>query len=164
MTTHQSDAVKAGLMPDYSRAGVVLCRTGHITFDAQDEFISGDTIEFVPIPKNAQILDIHLIAKLAGGTLDFTAATGVHIGDGGSSCRFMDDVSIGEVEMATMANQGKPAAIGYTYDEGADTIDLFLKSAATVNQTDLVLIMNVYYKMAGSIKDEDLQVYNAAAG
>ena len=162
MTTLKSDAVTAGIMPDYSRAGVVLCRTGMYHCTAQDELISGDTIEMVPIPKNAQILDIHLTAKVVAGTLDFAGATGCHIGDGSSGSRFMDDVSIGAVEMLTMVGSGKPGAIGYTYDEGNDTIDLYLKKAATVNQTDLVIVMNVYYKMAGSISDEDFQAENAA--
>ena len=164
MTTHKTDAVTSGLMPDYSRAGVVLARTGVITFDAQDEFISGDTIQLVPVPKNAQILDIHLCAYVAGGTLDFTAATGCHVGDGSSPSRFMDDVSIGEDSVLTLIKDGKPYAVGYTYDEGNDTIDLALTSAATVNQTNLVIKCTVYYKMAGSISDEDFVEYNAVGG
>lgn len=161
MTTHKTDAVTAGLTPDFSRAGVVLARSGIITFDAQDDLISGDTVQMVPVPKNAQILDIHITAKVTAGTLDFAGATGCHVGDGSSSTRFMDDASIGATEMLTMIANGKPGAVGYTYDEGADTIDIALTKAATVNQTGLVLMMTVFYKMAGEIEDEDFQVYNA---
>lgn len=131
---------------------------------AQDEIISGDTLQMVPIPKNAQILDIHITTKKAGGTLDLAGGTGCHVGDGASSTRFMDDVSLGTLEMLTMAANGKPNAIGYTYDEAADTIDIALTSAATVVETDVIFMMNVFYKMAGSIKDEDFQTENAAAG
>jgi len=164
MTTYKSAAVSAGIMPDYSRGGVVLCRTGFYHPAAQDLLISGDTVQMVPVPKNAQILDIHITSGVAGGTLDFAGATGCHVGDGASSCRFMDDVSLGALEMLTMAANGKPNAIGYTYDEGNDTIDIALTKAATVNQTDLVIVMNVYYKMAGEIDDEDMQTENAARG
>ena len=164
MTTHKSAAVTAGIMPDYSRAGVVLCRTGFIVTAAQDSIISGDTLQMVPIPKNAQILDIHVTVSKVAGTVDITAATGCHVGDGASSCRFMDDASLGTLEMLTMSAHGKPNAIGYTYDEGNDTIDIALTSAATVVETSVVFMMNVYYKMAGSIADEDFQTYNAARG
>ena len=164
MTTWKSDAVKAGLMPDYSRAGVVLCRTGVYYTDAQDEIVSGDTIQMVPIPKNAQILDVVITAKLLAGTLAFEGASGCHVGDGACPSRFMDDASLGNAIMLCIVDDGRPASIGYTYDEGEDTIDIAVKKAATVNQTYTTIIMNVYYKMAGSISDEDLQTYNAAAG
>lgn len=163
MTTQKSDAVKSGLMPDYSRAGVVLCRTGMYHAAAQDEIICGDTVQMVPIPKNAQILDIHIVAKLAGGTLSWAGCTGCHVGDGASPTRFMDDVSLGNVIHLCMEDDGKPAGIGYTYDEGEDTIDIAFTKMSTVNMTDTIIIMNVYYKMAGSISDEDFQVENASA-
>jgi hypothetical protein len=162
MTTLKSDAVTDGIKPDYSRAGVVLCRTGMYHAAAQDEIISGDTLQMVPVPKNAQILDITITAKKAGGTLDLAGATGCHVGDGSSSSRFMDDVSLGNVRMLNMRTDGKPQAIGYTYDEGADTIDIAWTSMATVMETDTVIVMNVFYKMAGSIADEDFQTENAA--
>jgi len=165
MTTYKSDAVIAGLMPDYSRAGVVLARTGcYTTTSDDDELESGDTLQMVPVPKNAQILDIHVTAKLIGGTLAWTGASGCHIGDGASPSRFMDDASLDVLVMQTMANDGKPAAIGYTYDEGNDTIDIFINSAATATPTGTSIMMTVYYKMAGSIKDEDFQVENAVGG
>lgn len=163
MTTHKSTAVSAGIMPDYSRAGVVLCRTGHIVTAAQDEIISGDTLQMVPIPKNAQILDIHLSVSKEGGTLDITAATGTHVGDGSSPSRFMDDVSIGDADVLTLVINGKPGAVGYTYDEGDDTIDVAITSAATVLETGVKIMMSVFYKMAGSISDEDFQAHNTAA-
>jgi len=162
MTTYKSAAVSAGIMPDYSRGGVVLCRTGFYHPAAQDLLISGDTVQMVPVPKNAQILDFHITASVGGGAIDFTGATGCHVGDGASATRFMDDVSLGTLEMLTMVGSGKPGAIGYTYDEGNDTIDIAFTKAATVNQTDLVIVMNVYYKMAGEIDDEDMQAENAS--
>jgi hypothetical protein len=164
MTTQKSDAVKAGIMPDYSRAGVVLCRTGMYHAAAQDELISGDTLQMVPIPKGAQILEIHVIAKLLGGTLNFDGCSGCHVGDGSSSSRFFDDLSLTNIHGNTLLEEGKPGAIGYTYDEGDDTIDIAFKKAATVNPTDLVIIMNVFYKMSGSISDEDFQTENTVGG
>lgn len=167
MTTRQSDACAKGLMPDYSRAGVVLCRTGMYHAAAQDEIISGDTLQMVPIPKNAQILNIDVLAKLAGGTLAWAGCTGCHIGDGSSSSRFFDDMSLGNVihwSLADYPTGAKPYVIGYTYDEGDDTIDIAFTKMATVNMTDTVIIMNVYYKMAGSISDEDFQTENASGG
>lgn len=164
MTTHYSDACKTGLMPDYSRAGVTLCRTGIYTCAAQDVVLSGDTIQMVPIPKNAQILDIKFIAKKNNGTLDFAGATHAHIGDGASSSRFFVGFSIGSVTQVQLFHAGNFAAVGYTYDEGDDTIDLAVRSAATVLETDAVFLMSVYYKMAGSISDEDFQVENVAGG
>lgn len=165
MTTHQSEAVIAGIMPDYSRAGVVLARTGYITTAAQDEIISGDTIQMVPVPKNAQILDIHITASKTGGTLAITDCTGVHVGDGASPSRFFDDATLSaQAALSLSRHQSHPGAIGYTYDEGADTIDIALTSAATVLETSVKIMMTVFYKMAGSIKDEDFQALNAAAG
>ena len=161
MTTHQSDACKSGLMPDYSRAGVVLCRTGMYVAAAQDVVLSADTIQMVPIPKNAQILNIQVIAKKTGGTLDLVGATGCHIGDGASSTRFWDDASLGGVTQFQLFHTGKFAAVGYTYDEGNDTIDIAFTKLATVMETDATIIMNVFYKMAGSISDEDFQTENA---
>lgn len=164
MTTYQSDAVTAGIMPDYNMAGVVLCRTGFYTNAAQDTVISGDTIQLVPVPKNAQILDIHLSVSMAADTLDLAGATGCHVGDGSSPSRFMDDASLGAAELLTMENAtSKPGAIGYTYDEGNDTIDLALTKAETVVPTGCTFFMSVYYKMAGSISDEDFQALNAVS-
>ena len=76
----------------------------------------------------------------------------------------MDDVTLGAKQVTSMANSGsKPSAIGYTYDEGNDTIDIAFTSAATVLETNVLIIMNVYYKMAGSISDEAF-VARAAGG
>lgn len=167
MTTVKSDACKTGLMPDYSRAGVVLCRTGLYHAAAQDEIISGDTLQMVPIPKNAQILNIDVLIKLASGTLAWAGCTGCHIGDGACSTRFFDDMSLGNFNYFALADWptgAKPYVIGYTYDEGDDTIDIAFTKMATVNMTDTVIIMNVYYKMAGSINDEDFQTENVVGG
>ena len=48
MTIYKSDAVEAGIMPDYSRAGVVLCRSGKYTATAATT-MSGNTLQMVPI-------------------------------------------------------------------------------------------------------------------
>lgn len=161
MTTHQSDACASGLMPDYSRAGVVLCRTGMYHCAAQDVILSADTLQMVPIPKNAQILNIQIMAKKAAGTLDLAGCTGCHVGDGASPTRFFDDASLGGTTQHELFHSGKFAAVGYTYDEGNDTIDIAFTKLATVMETDTVIIMNVFYKMAGSISDEDFQEENA---
>ena len=164
MTTYKSTAVTSGIMPDLALAGVLLCRTGFYNNAAQDNIISGDTLQMVPVPKNAQIIDIQISISKTAGTLDFTAATGCHVGDGSSGTRFMDDASLGTTEILTMIANGKPSAIGYTYDEGNDTIDIAFSSAATVLETSALIMMNVFYKMAGSIKDEDFQAYNPTGG
>jgi hypothetical protein len=162
MTTYKSDAVNSGIMPDLALAGVVLCRTGFYENEAQDNIICGDTLQLVPIPKNAQILDIQIAVSKTGGTLDFAGATGCHVGDGSSPTRFMDDASLGTADVLNMATStSKPGAVGYTYDEGNDTIDVAFTKAATVLETDALIMMNVFYKMAGSINDEDLSGYNA---
>ena len=148
MTIYKSDAVSSGLMPDYSRAGVVLCRTGtYVT--TTDNMVSGDTIQMVPIPKYAMILDIHAYcsAKISN-------ATGVHIGDGASTCRFFDDASWGDLNYLNLLTDGKPTAIGYTYDEGNDTIDITLATAVTKVVTSTRFTMHVWYKMTNAIKDE----------
>jgi hypothetical protein len=76
-------------------------------------------------------------------------------------------MSLGNVNYFALADYptgAKPYVIGYTYDEGDDTIDIAFTKAATVNMTDMIIIMNVYYKMAGSISVEDFQAENATGG
>ena len=149
MTTHRSLAAIAGIMPDYAQAGVVLCRTGRLT-TADDNMVSGDTLQMVPVPENAIILDIKAYANV-----EIPGATGCHIGDGSSPTRFFDDACLGDVNYLQLEDDGKPIGCGYCYDEGNDTIDIALTKAATKVPTSTVFTMHVWYKMMGSISDEN---------
>lgn len=148
MTIYKSAAVVAGIMPDYSQAGVVICRTGQYT-TVDDQVGSGDTIQMVPVPKNACILDIECYVNQ-----NMSGMTGCHIGDGSSSSRFVDDFSMSDLNNFQLRTDGKPAAFGYCYDEGNDTIDLTMNKMTSQCATGAKFTMHVWYKMLGSISDE----------
>ena len=149
MTIYRSGAVTAGIMPDYSQAGVMLCRTGtYLTTD--DQILSGDTIQMVPVPKYACIMDIHVYADT-----QIQGASHIEIGDGASPARFMNTLSFGDVNYADMMTDGVALQIGYCYDEGNDTIDITLGPSCSTNiPTSITFTMHVFYKMQGSISDE----------
>ena len=150
MTTYRSGAAIAGIMPDYAQAGVVLCRTGVYT-TTHDNIVSGDTIQMVPVPKGAIIMDIHAYCGTAIG-----GVSNIDIGDGASSARFMNGFSWGDLNYLDMMTDGVVANIGYCYDEGNDTIDINLsEDCATKIPTSIVFTMHVWYKMTGSISDEN---------
>jgi len=148
MTTHQSTAVTSGLMPDKTLPGLVLCRTASKK-TANDDMVSGDTLEMIPIPKGAKVIDIQV-----GIDTELPGATGTEIGDGTSNGRFFNGVSFGTGDIMTLGADGVVGALGYEYEQD-DTIDIFLKKAATKVPTSVRFTMNVWYKMAGSLEDED---------
>ncbi len=148
MTTHQSTAVTSGLMPDKTIPGLVLCRTGHIT-TANDNMVSGDTLEMVPVPNGAKIIDLQVAIDTA-----ISGATGTEIGDGTSNGRFLNGVSFGDGNIMSLGADGVIGCLGYEYEQD-DTIDIFLRKAATKVPTSTKITMNVWYKMAGSLEDED---------
>ena len=164
MTTYKSDAVTAGLMPDYSRAGVVLCRTGEhlITVD----LATSDVVQMVPVPKGAQILNVQVFNDTAGGKLEMFS---FDVGDAGDVDRFFDGVSFGYHDTGSALTMSRVLDMGhihgclvgkagflYTYT-GNDTIDILVtaNSTATGGNSGWTVGMNVFYKMAGSIADED---------
>lgn len=159
MTTHKSDAVTAGIMPDFNQAGVVLNRSAEFT-TADDSIVSGDTIQMVPIPKNAKVLRVEVYhSDLPDGT------TGANIGYGGDPNAFIATYPMTGAGMicwpgafamggdATGANYDNTAGFLHTFTAD-DTIDIAIGSAATKIPTNQYLYMSVYYKMTGTIADE----------
>ena len=151
MTIHRSGAAISGIMPDYSQAGVIMCRTGVFT-TVNDDMVSGDTIQMVPVPKGAIIMNIQAYAGTA-----ISGCSQIDIGDGSSSARFFNGFSWGDLNYLFMDNtDGVVANIGYCYDEGNDTIDINLsEDVSTKVPTSIKFTMHVWYKMTGSISDEN---------
>ena len=147
MATRQSTAVKSGLMPDYTLPGMVLCRTAKFT---DKEMTSGETLEMVPVPKGAKIVDINFAIDSATGV----GCSEAEIGDGASQGRFFDGLSLTAVQAFALAGEGVPGSIGFQFTVD-DTIDIFIGKAATGVATGNNWVMNVFYKMAGSLEDED---------
>ena len=147
MATRQSTAITGGIMPDYTLPGLVLCRTARFTAKIVG---SGETIEMIPIPKGAKIVGMNFAID------DATAvnATGTEVGDGGSNGRFFNAIDISSVGAHNLAGEGVPGAVGYEYPAD-DTIDIFVKKETTDPATGANWILNVFYKMAGSLEDED---------
>ena len=147
MATRQSTAVISGIMPDFTLPGLVLCRSARFT----DKIVgSGETIEMIPIPKGAKIVNMNFAID------DATAvnATGTEVGDGGSNGRFFNAIDISSVGAHNLAGEGVPGAIGYEYPAD-DTIDLVINDMRKDAATGANWILNVFYKMAGSLDDED---------
>ena len=156
MTTYKSDAAKAGIMPDYSKAGILLSRTAVFTLGTDSGGISiaaNDVVQMVPIPKGAQILNIMVENN------SLTEIFNVEVGDGNSNSRFFEYVFTGQInrndffKANTLARPMLSAHV-YTYT-GNDTIDLIFLSTGETIMTDTTIAMTVMYKMEGSIADED---------
>ena len=147
MATRQSSAITAGIMPDYTLPGLVLCRTARFT----DKVVaSGETIEMIPIPKGAKIVNMNFAIDNAGAA----NATGTEIGDGGSNARFFNTIDVSSIGSHNLGGEGVAGALGYEYP-AEDTIDIFMKKGTTAAVTATNWILNVFYKMAGSLEDED---------
>lgn len=148
MTTHQSAAVQSGIMPDHALAGNVHVRYGYIT-TADDDMVSGDTLELVPIPENARILQIILKSST-----DIPGASGIEVGDGASNGRFFNGISLGAASrFFQLGVCGVFSGLGYKYAQD-DTIDLFLRKAATKVPTSSTIQLWVIYNITGTISDE----------
>jgi len=154
MTIHKSEAVQAGIMPDYAQAGVVLCRS--CDFEAADDNISsGDTLQMIPIPKNAKVLKIDLFySTLPAGT------TAVQMGWRAKPTGFGDTLDMTGVnqifwprEIRNAPNFGGRAGINHTFTAD-DTIDLAFDNMDTKLPTLTKIVMNVWYKMTGTLEDE----------
>jgi hypothetical protein len=143
--TVQSEAVKGGLRPDDRRAGFVLCRTGY--YKAAAALDANSVVEMVPVPKGAQILDIHMNVSDSGAGRTFD------VGIGGAVDKFLDGVDPSSGPIKTdMHEDGDAAYIeNYQFTED-DTIDVkWLGDTLEQNQ---VIHMNVFYKMGDTIDDE----------
>uniref|UniRef100_A0A6M3L6H8 Uncharacterized protein n=1 Tax=viral metagenome TaxID=1070528 RepID=A0A6M3L6H8_9ZZZZ len=159
MTTVYSTAVVSGIMPDHTKAGLVLRRNATYVTTSDGELVSGDTIQMVPIPEGAQILDVQIYCS--GNA---ALATGLTVGDGNSARRFFDGPTFTGDHLYGLKSAGavgdvagvKVGSFLYQY-ASADTIDIFLKktAASTYLPTSITFKMSVEYCMAGSIEDED---------
>ena len=156
MTIHKSDAVVSGLMPDDSRAGVVLCRTTEFAGGSSDyNIITGDTLQMIPIPKNAKILRIDLYHGSATKTVD------ADLGDGQDPDRYIVSIGMSSAQIRTWPQDTGSAlptgcsATGFlkTYAT-QDTIDLTFNTYSGSATKTFAINMAVWYKMIGSISDE----------
>lgn len=149
MTTHKSDAVTAGIMPDFAQAGVVLCRSCEYTSDAV--IACGDTIQLVPVPKNSKVLMI----QLAYNTVE-AGATGCMLGYGGDTDAFNDGLDL-TADNVKMLMPAKASYAGFLHTFTADdTIDLALPSVAgDITAAQAKISCAVWYKMTGVLDDEE---------
>lgn len=144
MATVKSDAVVAGIMPDHSLAGVVLCRT--IEYTPAAELAIADIVQMCPVFDNMKILGIELSYEALG------AARTLNIGDGSDVDRFFAALDVAAAAAKTMLVDGAHVTgMNYEYT-GEDTIDIVL--AGGVWPITVTLKMNVFYKMTGVITDE----------
>lgn len=151
MTTHKSDAVNAGIMPDFLQAGVVLCRSA--LFETEDDsVVSGDTIQMVPIPKGARVLAVQMYySDLPDGT------TGTDVGYGGDADAFMVTVPTTGNNFVSWPNgayDNNTSDVAFYTFTADDTIDVSIPTAVTKIPTNQYLYMNVWYKMTGTLTDE----------
>lgn len=160
MTTYKSDAVNAGIMPDFAQAGVVLNRTASYS-PTTDVITSGDTLQMVPIPKNAKLLRVEFYH-----TALQTEITNIDVGWGGDVDGIFADITpTGEKFEIWPGRQ--PASHTTTYFGNTagflhmftadDTIDIYFNTANTSVETNENFQMSVWYKMCGTIADEDGQ-------
>ena len=154
----KSDAVVAGIMPDFAQAGVILCRSAeYVTSD--DEIVSGDTLQMVPIPDGAKVLRVEVYhSALPAGT------TGEHIGYGGDADAFMDGVIMtgANIRIWPSLRGTGPTKVSFRSTAGFlhtftadDTIDIAFSKLATKIPTSQHIKMAVWYKMTGVLNDEE---------
>ena len=161
MTTHKSDAIDT-IMPDYLKAGVVMCRSAEFVTE-DDSIVSGDTLQMVPIPKDAKVLrlDLYYSALPAG-------FTGEDIGYGGDPDAFIDALAMTGASLKTYPGcwvrsswatgdvikiRDNPVGLLHTFTAD-DTIDIAFQKAPTKIPTSQHIKMSVWYKMTGTISDE----------
>ena len=150
MTTHKSAAVTAGIMPDFAQAGVVLCRSGFI-YTADDEIVSGDTIQMVPNPEGALVLQVQVYhCALPANT------TGCDIGYGGDPDAFAATVTMTAADWKVFPGNSLEGNPGFRHIFTADdTVDITFGTLDTKLPTASALQLNVWYKMTGVLADED---------
>lgn len=159
MATIYSPAVLAGLMPDFSIAGVVLSRFTKYTQAAA--ITVNDILQMIPVPANCRIIDVQVWLATPFSSPGMT----INVGDGGSAARYFAAVNLGSPSYALNLFKGKglidtPSTFaagrtsrGKCYDT-ADTIDVVFLSGLAAG-TSAKICMNVLYCMQGSIADED---------
>ena len=143
MTTYKSNAVNAGLMPDHAQAGVVNCRMAKYTVSA--DLSVADVVQMIPVPKNCKILNLEVAVD------DATSYGTIDIGDGGSTNRFMDGLSVSGGPYSFFSTKGTSKNAQHKYT-AQDTIDVLVADSLLASGT--IIYMNAYYKMTGTISDE----------
>jgi hypothetical protein len=157
-TTYTTPAVDSNVMPDQnSPAGMVLCRIAQYVAVSADTVAAGDTVQMVPIPKGAQILNVCVewsaqasTAALSVGTGDdtdlfFSAIVATNLGRINFFGGFTNGAEIDETQNAL-------GGMGYEFTAD-DTIDILFSTAGMA--TGDVLTMAVYYVMSGTIEDQE---------
>lgn len=149
MAVRKTDAVNSGLMPDFSRAGVVLCRTGTYTVPGGDTktFCTG-TIQMVPIPNGAMILGFHLYHSVA-----IAGISQCDLGFGDDPDYLMADFNMQTADVLSMETDGVVSRVGAVMTKD-DTIDITINKLPTKLVTGSVLVLQVFYKMTGTLDDE----------
>jgi hypothetical protein len=142
--------------------GIVLCRSAEFV-SPDDSIVSGDTIQMVPIPKGAKVLQLQVYySDLPDG------CTGCDIGYGGDADAFIISLPMtgqnvksypGCVIRTSLATgdiiglRDNPVGLLHTFTAD-DTIDISFQSLPTKIPTSQHIKMAVWYKMTGTIKDE----------
>jgi len=157
MTTYKSDAVVSGIMPDHARPGVVLNRSASYS-PTTDVITSGDTLQMVPIPKNAKLLRVDFYHTALQGDI-----TNIDVGWGGDVNGIFSDLTpTGEKFDTWPSNQENAHTTTYFGNTAGflhmftadDTIDIYFYTANTSVETNENFQMSVWYKMCGTIADE----------
>lgn len=154
----KSDAVVAGIMPDFAQAGVILCRSAeYVTED--DELVSGDTLQMVPVPNGAKVLRVEVYhSALPAGT------TAADIGYGGDANAFMDGAIMTGANIRIWPSLKGNGPTQHSFRQTAgflhtftadDTIDIAFYKLATKIPTNQHIKMAVWYKMTGVLEDEE---------
>jgi hypothetical protein len=158
MTIHKSSAVTSGIMPDMGApAGLVLCRSTSYT-TVNDNIKTSDTLQMIPIPKNAKILRVEIYhTSLPAGS------TGSDVGYGGDPDAFLDGIDMTGANLRiwpSIKGNGPTqhafrnlAGLGHTFTAD-DTIDITFNKLPTKIPTSQNFKMVVFYKMVGCISDE----------
>jgi hypothetical protein len=143
--TVQSAAVKSGVRIDDRQPGKVNCRSADY-----EETVARDAnsvVEMVPVPKGAQVLDIHMYVSDSGAGRTFD------VGDGNVVDRYFDgvDPSSGPIRKGLIPDGDAAYISNYEYTED-DTIDVkWLGDTLEIGQK---IHMDVFYKMGDTIADE----------
>jgi hypothetical protein len=142
MTTYTSDAVDSGIMPDFSKAGVVMCRSGSYTATAD---IESGTFQMVPVPENCLVLDTQfdVTGNASQGAFD--------VGDGSSAGRFFNGVNMSLVPVNLCGGYGASGGMNKEYTAN-DTVDVVISGSDLASGS--VMKLNVWYKMLGTLTDE----------
>ena len=163
MTTHKSDAVKAGIMPDFlGIAGLVFSRSAEFV-TPNDNIVSGDTLQMVPVPNGAKVLQLQVYySDLPDGS------TGCDVGYGGDADAFLQTLPMTGQNVKNypgcfirtslitgdiIGNRDNPVGLLHTFTAD-DTIDIAFTKLATKIPTSQHLKMAVWYKMTGVVNDE----------